>query len=93
MPPIVPLLNKINQYILNPIIILGFSVALVVFLYGIFQFVLKAGDDKAREEGKKSIGYGLVGMFIMVSVFGIIRFILSSLGLSAANVYPLNPNP
>lgn len=89
MSPIVALINKVNEFILNPIIILLFSVALVVFLYGIFKFVMNSGEDKAREEGKKSIVWGLVGMLIMVSVFGIIRFVLNSFGFST-NIYPLN---
>lgn len=69
-----------------------FSVALLYFVYGIVQFIAKAGDDKAREEGKRNIFWGLVGMLIMISVFGIIRFILSNFGLST-DVYPLNRIP
>jgi len=89
MPAIVPFLNKINSVILNPALILLFSVALLVFLFGTFQFILKASDEKARSEGKTAMVWGLVGMFIMISAFGIIRLILSSTGLNT-NVYPLN---
>ena len=89
MPAIVPFLNKINDVILNPALILLFSVALLVFLYGGLQFIMKASDEKARAEGKKAMVWGLVGMFIMVTAFGLIRLILSSVGLST-NVYPLN---
>jgi len=85
---VIPLLNRINDIVLNPVIYLLFTVALLVFIYGIVQFISKAGDEKAREQGKQAIIWGLVGMFIMVSVFGIIRFILSNFGLST-QVYPL----
>ncbi len=89
MPAIVPFLNKINDVILNPALILLFSVALLVFLYGGLQFIVRASDEKARAEGKKAMVWGLVGMFIMVTAFGLIRLILSSVGLNT-NIYPLN---
>jgi len=88
MSPVISLLNRINAAILNPVIYLMFSVALLVFIYGIYKFIGNASDEKAREQGKQSIVWGLVGMLIMVSVFGIIKFILGTFDLSTA-VYPL----
>ena len=75
------LLARINQYILNPIIILGFVIATIVFFYGIAKFIWNADSDKNREEGKRSILFGVIGLFVMFSVFGIINFILSTFGL------------
>ncbi len=72
------LLGKINQYILNPIILLAFAVALLVLFWGIFKFVSSETGDKEREEGKKKIIYGIVGMFIMLSAKGIISVILAT---------------
>lgn len=80
--PITELLGKINQYILNPIIILAFAIALLVFFWGIFQFVSSETADDKREEGKKKILYGLLGMFIMLSAKGIIGVILKTFGIS-----------
>lgn len=76
-------LNKINQYILNPLIVLAFAIAFVVFLWGLFQFILTQTSDANREEGKRKIFWGLFGMFIMFSVYGIIRLILSTFGISS----------
>jgi NADH:ubiquinone oxidoreductase subunit 6 (subunit J) len=72
------LLAKINIYILNPVIILGFVVATIVFFYGIVKFIRTADSDTAREEGKKTILYGIVGLFIMFSVFGIVNVVLKT---------------
>jgi len=79
---IVPLLEKINNVILNPLIVLLFAIALVVFLWGVFQFIRKADDEEAREEGRKSMMWGVIGMFIMFGVFGIIRILLNSIGVT-----------
>jgi uncharacterized membrane protein len=73
-----PLLLRINQVILNPLIALAFAVAFVVFFWGIVQFVRKADDAEGRETGKRNIIYGIIGMVIMVSVFGIIQTVLQT---------------
>lgn len=78
---ITSLLNKINQHILNPLIALVFAIALVVFFWGIVEFIMNPNDNRAKEQGKQNILWGLVGMFIMVGVYGIIRLILNTFGI------------
>ncbi|PIP55935.1 MAG: hypothetical protein COX06_00505 [Candidatus Zambryskibacteria bacterium CG22_combo_CG10-13_8_21_14_all_42_17] len=79
-------LNKINQFILNPIVYLAFAVAFMVFFWGIFEFIRSQTADDKREEGKRKIFWGLFGMFIMFSAYGLIRLILGTFGVSAG--YP-----
>lgn len=74
-------LARVNQYILNPIIVLMFAIALLYFFYGIFEFVKNAGDGEDLDTGKRNIVYGLLGMVIMVGVYGIIHLILGTFGL------------
>lgn len=81
------ILDRINQFILNPIIGLLFAIAFLVFFYGIFQFIATETSDTKREEGKKKILWGLVGMFIMFSAYGIIRLILITFGIET-DIYP-----
>jgi len=78
---IVPLLNKINEVIINPLILLLFALATVVFVWGIIGFLASTGSDDGREKGKRHMLWGLIGMVIMVSVYGIIRFALSTFGI------------
>jgi uncharacterized membrane protein len=59
--------------IVNPVIMLLFAVGIVVFVYGVFQVVW--GGEEARQKGKMSMIGGIIGMFIMVSAWGIIRLI------------------
>ncbi len=82
---IIELLGKINQYILNPVIVLAFAFALLVFFWGIFQFVSSETVDAEREKGKKKILYGILGMFIMLSAKGIIGVIINTFGISGGN--------
>lgn len=75
----IPLLRSIATLIVNPLIKLLIGLALVVFLWGVAQFIYGAGEDKTREEGKKHIIWGLVGLFIMVSAIGIENLICKAI--------------
>ena len=78
MLSIAPLLNNINRYLLNPFIILLFTIALLVFFWGLFKFIGNMDSPEEREKGRKNILYGLLGMLIMISVYGIIYVILNT---------------
>jgi len=72
------LLNKIVEVIVNPIIFLMFAVALVVFLWGVAEFLRNSNDASGQSKGKSHILWGLIGMAIMVSAFAIIRVALGT---------------
>jgi len=82
-------LNIINGLIINPLILLMFSVAVLVFFFGIFQMIANNESDESREKGKQNMIYGILGIFIMVSVYGIIRFLLATFGLDSSGYLPL----
>lgn len=71
------LLGKIATLILNPLIVLGFVVATVYLFYGIVKLIWGA-DGKDLETNKKSVMYGVFGLFIMFSVYGILKLILAT---------------
>lgn len=76
------LLAKISTYIINPIIVTLFVLATIYFLIGLIRFFLPNESD--RETGKRHMVWGLVGMFIMISVFGIMRVIVNTFGVNPA---------
>jgi hypothetical protein len=84
---IVPFLNKVNHYILNPIILLLFSIAFLVFFLGILKFINSEAGGKDRDKGKERIMYGLIGMFIMFSAYGLIHLIISTFGIHNESTY------
>lgn len=68
--------------LINPLIEVLAGVALVVFLWGLVKFVFRvSGDEKAVEDGKRIMKWGLIALFVMVSVWGIIVFIQGELDL------------
>jgi hypothetical protein len=54
--------------------------AFVVFFYGLAKFILASGDPKAAQEGKGVMIWGVVALFVLISIMGIIGFLERSLG-------------
>ncbi len=75
------LLLKINTYILNPFIGFLFVLATFLFLYGMTRYYI-AGTPQDRATGQRHMVWGLLGMFIMISVFGIMRLIIGTFGIT-----------
>ncbi|MEK7604483.1 MAG: hypothetical protein AAB442_01655 [Patescibacteria group bacterium] len=75
-------LQKVVTEIVNPLILLLAAVAFVVFLWGVFEFIARAGDETKRAEGKKAILWGLVGMVIIFGAYGIINVALQTFNLA-----------
>lgn len=69
------LIYRISEAIVNPIVLLLFSFAFLVFLWGVFEFVYNADDQNARENGKRHLFYGVVGMTIMIAAVAITKII------------------
>lgn len=74
------LANVITQ-IINPIILLLSAAAFVVFLWGVFEFIKGAGESTDREEGKKAILWGLVGLVVIFGAYGIINLALGTFNI------------
>jgi heme/copper-type cytochrome/quinol oxidase subunit 2 len=55
------------------------GIAVVVFLWGIIKFIAHADNDKERTEGKQFMIWGMITLFIMVSLWAIVGFIQESL--------------
>jgi Na+/serine symporter len=79
-------MSKINANIINPAIEFAFIIALVIFLWGVFQFIANAGDSAKRQEGKDHMLWGIVGFLIMFGVFGIITILSNTLGVTGLTV-------
>ena len=79
-------LQKVDKFVLNPTILLLFAVATVYFIYGIIKYLSLDPSDGKRSEARDAIIWGLVGMLIMFSVYGIISFVLTTFGVTPGGV-------
>lgn len=75
------LIYRIETFIINPILLLLFSIGFLYFLWGITMFIWKADSDEGRSTGVKHMLWGIIGMFIMTVAWGIIDLIANTFGL------------
>jgi hypothetical protein len=71
------LIDKFTTYIIDPAILLIFSFGFLMFVWGLVQFMMNVqqGNEKSVNDGKQHMLWGIVGMLIMISVYGIIALI------------------
>ncbi len=75
------LLSNIITVIVQPAIGLLFLVALVFFLWGVYQYISKGNDPEQHKEGAKAMLFGVIGIAVMLGVNGIISFVVHTLGV------------
>lgn len=74
---LVDLADTLSTGVVTSLGYLMFALAVVAFLWGMVQFIWNArnGDSgKDMENGKQFMIWGLIGLFVMFSVWGIIKF-------------------
>ena len=74
--------------ILNSATALIMAAAVVYFLYGVFQFVKAGGDEVGKAEGRNKIIAGVIGLFVMGSVYGLVNILTSTFGLTGTQIAP-----
>ena len=81
--------------LINPLIAILVGVALLVFFWGLVKFVFRLGGDgeKAVDEGKRVMKWGLIALFVMVSVWGIIEFFQDALLPGDSSTPPAGSSP
>ncbi|OHA33956.1 MAG: hypothetical protein A2928_02460 [Candidatus Taylorbacteria bacterium RIFCSPLOWO2_01_FULL_45_15b] len=62
------------QNLLSLLIPISFMLALIFFFWGVVKFIASAGSEEAKTEGKNIMVWGVVVLFIMSSVWGIVEF-------------------
>ncbi len=64
---------------------LMFAIAIMFFAYSMIQVIVKSGDPKAREEARQRMIWGIVAIFILFSINGIVYWIGRNLCIQVGN--------
>lgn len=76
--------------------ILG-GLAVVFFFWGLIRYIYNSGDAGGRSEGRDAIIWGLVGLFIIFTLWGILTFLQETFFYPTGSYYstpgPNNINP
>ena len=79
----------LNQFknTLNTVIVIIFALATVVFGWGIVQYISAGGNDEKLKAGRQHMLWGIIGMAVMMAVWGLAKILANYLG---ANDQTLN---
>lgn len=68
---------------LNALIGLFITLAIVIFFWGLIKYLANAGEQKS--EGLQIMFYGIIAIFVMVSIWGIIRLLQSTFKVTSTD--------
>ena len=68
-------------YILDKLLPIVLGLAVVAIMYGGFKIAASRGNETKYSEGKKAVGYAVVGILIVVAARAIVEGFLTSFGL------------
>lgn len=79
---LIELANGIGRIvgILIPVV---FSLALLFFFWGVVKYIASAGNEDAQAQGRRIMVGGIIALFVISSVWGLVRYIQDALGISA----------
>lgn len=80
--------------IVQGLIPVAFAAAVLFFFWGLAKYILAAGDEAAKVAGKNIMIWGVIALFVMASIWGLIALMQSIFGVGqvgSVNVPKVNP--
>ena len=88
---IITILCRVNQ-ILGVVLPVLIALGVVYFVWGVISYVI-AGDEEAKKAGRDKIIYGIIGLAVIIAVWGLVKVLTTTFGLNVATgvVTPVVP--
>lgn len=75
MSSLTKFIDNVELFLLKPLMMLLLAMGMLLFFWGLAQFILGAGNDENRTTGKKHMLWGIIGMFIMATAQQIVNWL------------------
>ncbi len=70
--------------LLNLVIPIAVVIGLILFVWGVVTYVI-GSDEEAKTKGRDRMIYGIIGLAVIVAVWGLVNILLNSLGIDEAS--------
>ena len=91
-PTIASLFSYITCTIQQSVIPLIFAIAIVVFLWGVVQFVILGQSDETKKtQGKQFMIWGIVALTVMIGVWGLVKIVGNTFSLNTTILPQVKP--
>lgn len=67
------------------------SLGVLVFIWGAFQWLSSGANEEVREMGKHRMINGIIGIFIMISIWGLVNILINTIGFGYRTDASINP--
>jgi hypothetical protein len=92
-PTLGKLIKYVNCTISRFIVPLVFGLAMVLFIWGVVQYVINTDDETKKKKGKMFMIWGIVALSVMVSVWGLVKILGNTFGVDTTVVPQLSTGP
>ncbi len=71
-----------GQSLLNLLIRVLVGLAIVIIIWGVIQFIIagSSGSEEAQKKAKGTILYGILGLFVITTIWGLVAIVRRTLG-------------
>lgn len=76
--------------LLDAVIPVLMVLATVVFLYGVVTYLTAAGDEEKSKTGKIYIIWGIIALFAMLTIWGLVNVLVNTFKISGSGI-PMAP--
>jgi len=76
-----------NNIVSNYLVPIAFTLALLVFFWGIVKYIW--GEGHGKDDGRKIMIWGVIALFVMSSIWGIIYFLRREVGIGDQPYMPI----
>ena len=82
------LVGTIITSVFNPIVLLISGLAVIYFLIGVLKYIQSAESEEKRKEGVTMMTYGIIGLFVMVAFWGLVRVLDNTFSFDNSPITP-----
>lgn len=77
--------------LIRTVIAIVFFLAIVVFSWGVVKYISAAGDASKIKDARQILWWGILGIFVLAAMFGIVEFIGKAFDIDTAGGGELKP--
>lgn len=75
------IINWASCILVKSIIPFLITLATVAFIWGVIQYFLSPNNEEKRKKGKSFVIWGLIGLFVIISVWGLVGLLSDTFGV------------
>ncbi len=67
---------------------MAFTIGLLTFFFGLIKYLMPGSAGAGKKEGLEYMGFGILTLFVMVGIWGLVGFISGNLGVGIGGDIP-----